>query len=81
LEILCQSSQLIKTQRFEHFDYKNGWAKKIFVADTNGTFILVNFESKYKYLFKQLEEIINTNKFSYLEYMAKNIWFNDINLL
>ncbi|ABG59737.1 hypothetical protein CHU_2483 [Cytophaga hutchinsonii ATCC 33406] len=51
-----KDSQLIKTQRFEHFDYKNGWAKKIFIVDTNGTFILVNFESKYKYYSKFRKE-------------------------
>ena len=40
---------LILTERYDHFYYKNKWVDKRYSADSNGTFILVRYESAYRY--------------------------------
>jgi hypothetical protein len=51
-----KDSQIIKTERYDRSIYKNGWADKTFIADSNGNFILVKFESKYNYSTKRKRE-------------------------
>lgn len=76
-----KDSHLVKTERYDRLVYKNGWADKTFVADSNGTFILVKFESKYNYSTKRRKETtkIYTNKgvavFADFESIRKSIHY------
>lgn len=48
------SGYLFLTERYDDLEYKNKWVKKTFVADSNGTLILINSETTYRHsLFKK----------------------------
>lgn len=70
--------KLISTERYDQFNYKHGWAEETYIADSNGTFVLVRYESasRYSSVFRTKRTKVYTNTGVPVSADYRNFWKN-----